>query len=109
MKLTGVGGVLSCAHTTPEGGLHGHTYEVVAWFRHGYDAEALRRHLQTALDPLDHKVLPDPIRWAEELAEHIGRALPGCITVDVKRPGERLFAKWISDELGGWRIGKANQ
>jgi hypothetical protein len=97
MKLTGVGGVLSCAHTTPDGGLHGHSYEVVAWFRHGHDAEALRRHLQVILDGLDHKVLPDPIRWAEELAEAIGTALPGCIAVDVNRPAERLFAKWTNE------------
>ena len=94
MKLTGVGGVICAAHTTPEGGMHGHTYEVVAWFRHGHAAEALQQHLAVALAPLDHGVLPDGIRWGEELAEYIGKALPGCIAVDVNRQPERFFARW---------------
>ena len=98
MKFTGVGGVLSCAHTTPSGGVHGHSYKVKVWFRHGYDAEELRRHLQVVLDQLDHRRLPDSIRWGEELAEHIGLALPGCIKVKISRPAERLYAKWKPDK-----------
>jgi hypothetical protein len=97
MKRTGIGGVISAAHTTPDGGIHGHSYEIVAWFRHGHDAEALRRHLQVVLDKLDHRQLPDEIRWGEELAEHIGKALPGCIEVEVNRPAERIYANWVND------------
>lgn len=95
MKLTGVGGILCCAHTTPEGGLHGHTYEVVAWYHHGHDAVALRRHLDAVLAKFDHAMLPDEIRWGEDLAEHIHKELPGCIAVDVNRHAERIYAKSV--------------
>jgi hypothetical protein len=92
-KLSGVGGHLSCGHTSPEGVAHGHSYEVVAWYRFGSDARILQLHLDTVLKRLDHTVLPDELRFAENLAEHIAGQLPGCIAVDVNRPLERFYAR----------------
>lgn len=96
MKLLGVGGVLSVGHNSPEGKPHGHSYEVVAWFRHGHDARILQAHLGTVLAKLDHTVLPDDLALAENLAEHIATQLPGSVEVQVNRPLERLYAKWIT-------------
>ena len=93
-KLSGVGGVLSVGHNSPEGAAHGHTYEVIAWYRFGHDARALRRQLDSALSQLDHTVLPDEIALAENLAEHIAKQLPGCIEVEVNRPLERFYARY---------------
>lgn len=96
-KISGVGGVISVAHTCPEGNLHGHTYEITVWYRHGHDARSLKRHLDVVLRRLDHSVLPDEIRWGEELAEHIAKQLPGCIAVDAFRPLERIYARWEAE------------
>lgn len=98
-KLTGVGGILSVGHTSPEGTAHGHSYEVVVWYRHGHDARILQTHLQTVLGKLDHTVLPDELRTGERLAEQIAGDLPGCIEVEVNRPLERLYARWTQHDL----------
>lgn len=93
-KLSGVGGVLSVGHNSPEGSQHGHSYEVIAWYRFGHDARALRRQLDGALSELCHTVLPDEISLGENLAEHIAKQLPGCVAVEVNRPLERFYARW---------------
>lgn len=93
-KLVGVGAVLSVGHSSPEGVAHGHSYEVIAWYRHGYDARPLRGFLDQVLGAIDHTVLPDELRFAERIAEYIGERLPGCIEVEVNRPLERIYAKW---------------
>jgi hypothetical protein len=93
-KLSGVGGHISVGHNSPEGVAHGHSYEVIVWYRHGYDARHLQEHLNVALRRLDHTVLPDGLRLAENLAEHLAGQLPGCVKVEVNRPLERLYAQW---------------
>jgi 6-pyruvoyl-tetrahydropterin synthase len=93
-KLTGVGFVLSVGHNSPEGKAHGHSYDVTVWFRFGYDARALQRNVDTVRLTLDHTVLDDDIRFAENIAEHIGKQLPGCLAVDCNRPLERIYARW---------------
>lgn len=93
-NLTGVGAVLSAAHYGPSGALHGHTWEVVAWFPAGTDALALQRRLEERLASFDHGVLPAELSWAEPFAAYLGAALDGCIGVDVSRPSERLYARW---------------
>lgn len=93
-KLSGVSGVLSVGHNSPEGVAHGHSYEVTVWYRHGHDARLLKNYLAVVLDKLDHTVLPDELRLGENLAEHVGESLPGCIAVDVRRPLERIYARW---------------
>lgn len=93
MKLTGVGGVFCASHNSPEGALHGHSYEVRAWFRKD-DARTLQADLAIVLGQLDHTHLPGEIAWAEDLAERIAHRLPGCVEVEISRPLERLFARW---------------
>lgn len=93
-KLTGVGFVLSVGHNSPEGVPHGHSYEVICWYRFGHDARALQRQTEAVRATLDHTVLPDELRFAENLAEHIAKELQGCIAVDVNRPLERIYARW---------------
>jgi hypothetical protein len=99
MKLTGVGGVFSASHESPEGVLHGHSYEVWAWFPRG-DARDLQAGLNRVLQELDHTHLPERLSWGEELAEHIGGRLPDCLEVEVRRPLERIGARWIRDPGG---------
>jgi hypothetical protein len=93
MRLTGVGGIFSASHHSPEGVLHGHSYEVWAWFPQS-DARELQRKLEDVLKSLDHTHLPDALSWGEALAEHIGSRLPGCCEVAVIRPLERIGARW---------------
>lgn len=95
-KLTGVGTVISVGHNSPEGIPHGHSYEIVAWFRFGPDARNLLRHLENVTKPLDHTVLPDELRLGENLAEHVRKELPGCVEVEVRRPLERIYAKELA-------------
>ena len=98
MRLTGVGGVFSAAHQPPEGGdVHGHSYEVVAWFDAGEDARVLQARLAETLQPLDHTVLPAQMASGEAIAEHVGRNLDGCRQVEVGRPLERIYARWVAD------------
>lgn len=98
MKMTGVGCVFSAAHHMPEGGhLHGHSYEVVAWFLAGEDARHLQVRLTAATQPLDHSLLPPELASGEAMAEHIGRNLDGCVEVEVRRPLERIYARWRAD------------
>lgn len=95
MRLTGVGCVFSAAHHPPEGGdLHGHSYEVVAWFEAGADARTLQAALAAAVEQLDHKVLPPELISGEAIAEHLGRALDGCVEFEIRRPLERIYARW---------------
>lgn len=93
-KLTGVGCVISVAHNSPEGVLHGHSYEITAWFKIFSDARVLQCQLIEAVRHLDHKRLPEELSLGEHLAEHIADRLHGCIAVDVNRPLERIYARW---------------
>lgn len=94
MRTTGVGGTFSASHNSPEGVLHGHSYEVWAWFPAGSDARELKARLETVLAGLDHVLLPDELAWGEALAEHIAARLPGALEVEVRRPLERIGARW---------------
>lgn len=93
MRSTGVGGVFSASHHSPEGVLHGHSYEVWAWCEQA-DARGLQTQLNALLAGLDHTHLPGDLAWGEALAEHIGSQLPDCYEVEVRRPLERLAARW---------------
>ena len=97
MILTGVGGHISAAHRGADGGLHGHTWTVKAWFPAGDDAVALRDRLNAVLARFDHKELPPGMTLGEQLAEEIGRSLPGCVAVEMAREPEQIFARWQAD------------
>jgi 6-pyruvoyl-tetrahydropterin synthase len=92
---TGVGGHFSAAHRDRTTGLlHGHTWEVLAWFKQG-DAVELQAALNAELAALDHCELPDHLAWSEAIAEHLLQRLK-CLEVQVNRPLERLYAKAIA-------------
>lgn len=95
MTLTGVGAVISAAHQDRAGNIHGHTWEVLAWWPVGKDALTLQRSLQAVVSRFDHSLLPDELASGEALAAAIGNDLHGCIQVDIARPAERIFARWI--------------
>ena len=97
MRLTGVGGIFSASHNSPEGVLHGHSYEVWAWFPQS-DARGLQERLNEVLAALDHSHLSEELAWGEALAEHLARQLPNCLEVEVRRPLERIGAKWMARE-----------
>lgn len=103
MILTGVSGILSCAHEPVNadifgGELHGHSYEVVAWFENpnGADVRAYQASLKALLALWDHKVLPVELSTGEALAAAVG-TLANCVAVEVRRPLERIYARWERD------------
>ena len=92
VKLTGVSGT----HYSREGALHGHTWHITAWwpFQSEIGAEQRRQELVGYIQVFDHSILPDAIAWGEDLAEQIGLGLDAC-AVDVSRPLEGIYAKWV--------------
>lgn len=97
---TGAGWYFSAAHHDPiRGQLHGHTWEVVAWWKGepARDALVLQETLKGVLRGFDHTVLPPELASAEALAKAIGGLITDCIGVDVSRPSERLFARWRAE------------
>lgn len=100
MKLTGVSGVISAAHYSRDGNLHGHTWQVVVWFHANgntiSDAESHKRSVAGYLVRFDHKVLPSELAWGEDLAEQIGLDCKAA-AVDVSRPLEGIYAKWVRE------------
>jgi len=97
MTKTGVSGHFSAAHRGPDGKIHGHTWTVRAWFPSGPDALELRRQLRDVLDGYDHEQLPDELSRGEAMAETIGQALQGCLSVEIAREADGLFALWERD------------
>lgn len=98
-KLTGVSGIISAAHYSKSGVLHGHTWHVLVWHDSSpelADAELRKSDLFYYLKALDHSVLPDELAWGENLAEKIGLDLKASI-VEVSRPLEGIYAKWIRE------------
>lgn len=95
--LTGAGWYFCASHYDDvRQELHGHTYEVVAWWPAdpSQDALMLQRTLQNALAAFDHKTLPPEITRAEDLRKAIVARLTGCVGLDIGRPVERLFVSW---------------
>lgn len=94
MTLTGVGAILCAAHRGADGRMHGHTWEITAWWpADDTDALALQERLNGWLAQIDHDVLPPDLSLAEQIAARIGRDL-ACAEVQVWRAGERLGARW---------------
>jgi len=94
---TGAGWYFSCAHKDPiRAEIHGHTYEVIAWWDYelGLDAVTLQKQLKFVLDKIDHTTLSDDMTRAEDIAPFIGKQLDGCVGIEIFRPSERLFVRW---------------
>ena len=94
--LTGVGATFCAAHRgVVRTELHGHSYEVTAWWpsEPHREAEALQYTLQTVLTGFDHKTLPDHLSTGEALAKAIMGIMSGCVGVDIARPLERIYAR----------------
>jgi len=90
--LTGVGAIISAAHRSRDGVMHGHTWEIIAWFEEGRCAVELQTELQNYLKMFDHSVLGDEIAWGEALCKAILQGMD-CVDVEVRRPLERLYVK----------------
>jgi 6-pyruvoyl-tetrahydropterin synthase len=75
--------------------LHGHSYEVVAWWLADppRDARVLQETLKGVLTGFDHKTLPPELSRAEALGSAICSLMDGCVAVDIGRPIERLGAR----------------
>jgi hypothetical protein len=96
---TQVDAVFCAAHKDRQSGImHGHTYQVSAWFPYkGSDATVLREYLVDEIRALDHRELPEHLTWAEEIASYLLGVLPDCVRVRVSRPLEGLHAEARKD------------
>lgn len=92
--LTGVGGIICAAHRDAQDRLHGHTYEVRAWFPAGDDALELQLRLKSVLALFCHQELLYELASGEGLCAAIAEQLPDAVGIEVDRPAERLFARW---------------
>jgi hypothetical protein len=101
MILTGVRGSLSCAHEPINadifgGEIHGHSYEVWAYFENpdgSADVRIFEAELKSLLALWDHKILPPELSTGEAIAKAIG-TLAKCARVEVRRPIEGYAAEW---------------
>lgn len=89
--LTGAGSFFCAAHKDAEGNLHGHTWEVTAWWSGTPDAVERQAALTAALKEFDHTVLDNGMAWGEKLGQALIRKLD-CQKVEISRPLERLYA-----------------
>ena len=48
----------------------------------------------------DHKTLPDDMNWGEDIARAVG-TLANCVEVEVRRPLERFYARFICSRALG--------
>lgn len=88
---TGAEAVLSAAHRSRDGNLHGHTWTIRAWWPGVPDAMERQAALRSYLSFFDHTALPDSVAWGEHLGQRILEDL-GCAKVEVSRPAEGLYA-----------------
>lgn len=105
MITSTVTGILSCAHEPINadifgGQVHGHSYEVTAEFANdaGADVRIFKVSFDTLLATLDHRLLPSELATAEAIARYFG-VLNKCVFVEVRRPLERLGARWRDDRF----------
>ena len=98
---TGVGWYFCAAHKDVETGkLHGHTWEVTAWFRSAKNAIELQEELKSVLLQYDHTELSDDMAWGEAISKDICLKLDGCREVIISRQAERIYARAVSSNAG---------
>ena len=88
---TGAEAIMSAAHRSREGQMHGHTWTVRAWWAAGPDVTERQAALREYLTIFDHHVLADELAWGESLARSICLGMD-AVRVEVSRPLEGLFA-----------------
>lgn len=89
--LTGVSAVLSAAHRDRNGNMHGHTWQITAWWDAEPDAVQKQKELKEYLTIFDHHVLSDGVAWGEHLGKAILHGMK-CVKVEVNRPLEGIYA-----------------
>jgi 6-pyruvoyl-tetrahydropterin synthase len=89
--LTGVGSFFCAAHRDLKGNLHGHTWEVTAWWSGTPDAVERQVALNAALKEFDHTVLDDSVAWGEKIGKALIQKLD-CQKIEISRPLERIYA-----------------
>lgn len=102
--LTGVGCVLSVSHPPVNADIfggeeHGHSYEVIVWFDNVpgvRDYRACQAIVEQIRRTLDHKRLPAELATGEALARYFGM-LANVVEVEVRRPLERIYARFIPE------------
>ena len=93
--LTGAAAILCAAHKGHGYGIHGHTWEITVWrIDDGTSAEDIQAQLEGVLAEFNHSELPIPLIRGEAIAEWVGKKMR-AYSVDVSRPLERIYAKWI--------------
>ena len=90
--LTGAGAIFCAAHVDRKNRMHGHTWEVIAWWKGKPDAVQKQQQLAEYLAFFDHSILAPSVSWAEDLAAIIKSDL-GCDSVDINHPLERLYVR----------------
>ena len=87
---------ISAAHRGDDGQMHGHTWKVRAfWTYEGKSIVDLQLILERVCRTLDHKVLPEDVSRAEDMAGYIGD-LVGAVKVKVSRQAEGMGATWTA-------------
>jgi len=97
--LIGVSGHFSAAHRDRDTGeIHGHTWHVLAKFNPPCRVNSIchKAALDALLSHWDHKMLPDDLAWAEDIARAVG-CLVNCVEVQVSRPAEGFYAWWFAE------------
>lgn len=89
--MTGVGGIICAAHKDQAGRLHGHTWEITAWWSGSPDAITKQVQLNTALMDFDHTQLDDDLGWGEQFGMFLLGYLD-CDKIEIARPLERIYA-----------------
>lgn len=89
--MTGVGGIICAAHKDKAGKLHGHTWEITAWWKGSPDAVGKQALLNSALMEFDHTQLDDDLSWAEQFGMILLCTLQ-CERIEISRPLEKIYA-----------------
>ena len=94
MSLSWADTHISAAHRGDDDVMHGHTWRVRAFWEYaGKSIVDLKLVLERVCRTLDHKVLPEHLRRAEDMAGYIGD-LVDADRVDVWREVEGMGATW---------------
>lgn len=91
---TGVGGFFCAAHRDARGRLHGHTWEVRAWFPEGRDAIELQKLLTATLRVVDHRELAEEMSSGEALLRVFSINMRDAVEIEISRPAERIYARY---------------